>query len=151
MASSKRKPNSALGLASKLIAKKIRFEAELRQKLNRYPREEVDEAIEHLYKIGALDDEEALRTFCAGHQGKTILSREALAFSLEEKGVRIDPSLLPEATVSELVRALALKKYSKKADLKERARAGRWLCGRGFGDGKVEQALTQYFDPCEEA
>lgn len=142
---SRTQPRSALETAVKLLATRSHFESELRQKLSRFPDQEVEEAVLELRNRGYLNDAKALQTFCDEHQGKRLLSSESLAQLLSQKGVQVDRSSLPNPTVENMVTALHGKKFDPASGQNERSRAARWLSTRGFDEQEVESALSLFF------
>lgn len=133
---------TALGYALRLLTRKAYTEKALREKLlSRFSELEVEEALARLKGYGYLDDLAFARTFVEARRAKYgPLKLKAL---LRARGFseEVVEAVLPSAAVEE---ALALlRRYPKK----DKARAVRFLMGRGF---PLEVALEAYRRLAEE-
>lgn len=151
---SKRKaePPTAYGRALRLLGVRDRTERELRQRLARagHVEEEIAKALERLRSHGYLDDER----FARG-QAESLLSRgrvgpRAAAVKLVAAGVTREQAReavrnsMSTRDELQLARAALAKRHPEAAaseDPRVRARAVRFLLGRGFSPGVVSRAL----------
>lgn len=136
--------------AYRILAKRAQFEEELRGSLLRYGDEDaVDAVVAYLSRRGILDDTEAARTYIAQHVGKRAIGPLKIEADLAHRGA-------PEAQIAEILpnseeqlalalTALDAKRWNADGGIAERARAGRFLAGRGFDEDTVETVLEQRF------
>jgi len=129
----------ALSRALGLLARRAYTEAELRKKLKAFPEPEVEEAIRRLKDWGYLDDRAYAERFVAARKdrfGPHRLRRELLFRGVDEATAR---ELTPEEGEEERALALLASRWPRYRG--DRARAVRFLLGRGFS---VDAALRAF-------
>ena len=137
-----------------------RFEAEVRKALIRYPVETVDQVVAYLKEKRLLNDERTLRYTLQGNQGRRAVGAELLRHRLERRGAAeeliCDAVAETRENEANMVGALLQGRFRKPGDddsVKERlairAKAARFLFGRGFGEEVIESALERHFGTLE--
>jgi regulatory protein len=138
-----------------------RSEKELRLKLRQkaVPPEEIDQAIERVRKLGYLDDARFAKARAESLIGRGRLGPRGVAARLARAGVErgaaqeaIDGAMERHDEL-ETVRALVKKKHPQAIgtdDPKVRARAVRFLLGRGFSSSIISRALQVEVEPNPE-
>jgi SOS response regulatory protein OraA/RecX len=106
--------------------------------------------VEHLRKKGILNDDNTIQRHIGRNSGKRAVGIEKLRAELERLGA---PEETIEANLAGIAadepeRALnALRsKYKERVD---RAKAGRFLFGRGFQEEAIESALDRFCEAAE--
>ena len=142
--------DEALDRCLRLLARKDRFESELRQRLATVPEDVQDRVIAHLKKRRMVDDGRAAEEYARSRSGRRTLSSSALAAELERRGA---PSGVVDSvnTRPDQEAATALLESTFSRSPANRARAGRTLARRGFEAEEIESALTRFFGPPEES
>lgn len=153
MTPGKKKPSgSAYDRALRLLSIRDHSEVELRRKLRRaaHEPEEIDRAIERVRALGYLNDARFARLRASSLVTQGRLGPRGVAAKLQQAGV--SESLVREAVAQamdgkdelELATELLKKKHPDalgSKDPKVRARAARYLAGRGFSSGVVARVL----------
>ncbi len=142
-------PNSkfvnALSQALKLLAVRPYFSLELREKLLAagFSDGDVEEVVNFLRGRKLLNDDNTTQSLIDRRSGKRAVGTEKLRAELEKRGASEDIAEQLLAVASESERALdALRgKFKLGAD---RAKAGRFLVGRGFAEEAIETALGEF-------
>jgi regulatory protein len=140
----------ALEDAIKLLAPRARLSSEIRAGLLKRGHQElvVEEVVSYLLERKLVNDNKTTKSLIERHSGKRSMGIERLRAELEKLGA---PEEIVEANLAAVVdsepkRALvALQgKYRTGAD---RAKAGRFLFGRGFREDAIESALDEFCGP----
>lgn len=136
------------------LADRDRFSPELRAWLmGKGVSEQVAEAVlDHLRKRRFLDDDRAAEAIVRHAAGKRAKGRERLRAELLRMGAdaetadRALESRTEEAELLEALEALRARRFGPG----ERARAARFLAGRGFGEETIRAALEERFGSEED-
>jgi len=139
--------NAALRAALEFLRARDRFVAELRAHLasKRYEAGDVETVVQLLIERRLIEDDRTTRNLIEQRSGKRAIGTGRIRLELESLGA--DPAAveryIDEIGQTESERALdALRaKYKTGA---ERAKAGRFLIGRGFDEDAVESALDAF-------
>ncbi|HVL38459.1 MAG TPA: regulatory protein RecX [Fimbriimonadaceae bacterium] len=131
------------------LRKRPYLQEELRRKLEATQAETVSRfVIEFLSDRGFINDRETIRNHILHQSGQRGYGQERIKAELLERGAReevvqecLQEQLGLEAELQTALQALA-KRFGAGAS---RARAGRFLIGRGFSEELVEEALGRYF------
>jgi regulatory protein len=125
----------AMAYALRLLAGRAYSEGRLREKLSaRFPAEAVAEVLERLKAMGYLDDRAFARAFVDTHRKYGPLKLKALLLA---RGV---PEEVAEEAVGEASLEDALKVLLRYPHRKDKAKAVRFLLGRGFPLGVALEA-----------
>lgn len=134
-----------------LLEQQDRSESNLREKLNIYPQEAVDYAIDYVKKYHYLDDRRMAENYVRYHDSNR--SRRRLRMDLMKKGI---PSDVADAAIEavysaseeeQIAKLLVSRHYDPEtADDKERARMYRFLAYRGFNSTDIMRALRGEMD-----
>lgn len=145
-------PPSAYGVLLRLLTVRDRTERELRQRLARkgFTISEAEAALERVRGLGYLDDARFAAGRAEGLLGRRGLGPRAVRARLAAAGVGREQAqaAVAQAMASRDELALARAALSRKHpgaaasdDPKVRARAARFLLGRGFGAGVIARVL----------
>lgn len=142
-------PPTAYGTALRLLTLRERTESELRLKLRRKQFEpaEIDAAIERVRQLGYLDDARFAKGRAEALLSRGRLGPRAVAARLAASGVERNQAreavsnAMSERDELTLAKAALRKKSVDLQDPKARARAARFLLGRGFSSDVVRRAL----------
>ncbi|HEY0868613.1 MAG TPA: RecX family transcriptional regulator, partial [Fimbriimonas sp.] len=133
----------AYGVALRLLETRDRFEAEIARALAaKGYADQTPDVLERLRKQGIANDRRVAEAIIMGREGRRAIGDELLRHRLLEKGA-------PEALVDDLLggRDEAESAYQalvgKFGPEAPRAKAGRFLASRGFGEEAIESALER--------
>lgn len=146
----KRKQNEALTVALKLITKKDRTEAELRERLQRkgFPEKDINEAIQYLRQKGFIDDSKFIQK-AKEIAEKKFLGVMGLKDYLMKRG--IDKELIqqiPEIDEFSIAQKLIEKKKPFLRDIqsdKKKVKIAGFLLRRGFSWDTINKCLNEKF------
>ncbi len=135
----------ALEAALKHLARRDRFESEIRAHLSGYPEEVRDQVVGHLTRKRILDDGRAAAALVRSREGRRAIGISALRQELQLRGASAQVIEALPIETTELQRALGVleSKFSRRPS--DRARAGRLLARRGFEEEDIDSALEAFF------
>lgn len=148
MRSSKSKADdNPLARAGAFLARKERFENEVRAHLADFTQNEVDEAVRQLRDRRFLDDHRAGRNLLATYAGKRSAGNEFLLAALIDRGCEaaIAAQLITELEERESESQRARTALNARGPGLKPATAARFLASRGFSEESIEQALEDHF------
>lgn len=139
---------AALTAALRRLQASDRYESEVRRALSKYPSRTVDRVVAYLQENRLLDDERTTQMVVEFNEGRRAIGVERLRATLEQRGA-------PDELIENAVAATA-QGDAERADLllttkfptpvvQDRAKAGRFLYGRGFTEETIEDALERHF------
>ena len=149
---------AAESAAARLLAARARTREDLRRRLApRFPPAAVQQALDHLQAIGAIDDEAFARRWLELHAQDRALSRQALISGLVRAGIpaphakRLVAALAPadEAAGALAVAEAAATRYRRLPPDVAARRLWSYLARRGFGPEACAQAVRAV-DPHED-
>jgi regulatory protein len=154
-------PPTPFELAVRFLKLRDRSERELRIKLRQKGVEAgaIDEAVEKVRRLGYLDEARMAHARAESLISRGKLGPRGVAARLGRAGVdRAEVQAAVKGALNrhdelEIVRALVRKRHPDAVgsrDPKVRARAVRFLLGRGFSPGVVSKALEVEIDPVDE-
>jgi len=133
--------------AAAFLARRDRFESEVRTHLTDFPDEEVESVIQKLIQRGFIDDKRVARLVLNSYTGKRSAGNDFLANVLADRGC--DPNVAAalikslEESDPEIERALVA--LDARGGNPSPATAARWLASRGFRDDVIESVLSDRF------
>jgi SOS response regulatory protein OraA/RecX len=138
-------PTEPLKDALAFLSTRDRFSGEIRMHLVKrgYDPGDVESVVQFLGERKLINDENTTQSLIERHSGKRSVGIERLRAEFEKLGAPEEMIERSLASLSEADRALdALRaKFRTGAD---RAKAGRYLCGRGFTEEVVDSALDAF-------
>lgn len=141
----------ALGRALKRLRTSDRYESEVRTALHRHPAEIVDRVVAYLREHRLLDDARTTSHAVESNVGRRAVGDALLADRLVARGAdeaTISQALNEAESEASRIEAILTTKYKPTDD---RAKAARFLYGRGFSEEAIESAIERYFEaPAEE-
>lgn len=139
---------AALAVALRRLEASDRFESEVRRALSRYRADVVERVLSYLREKRLLDETRTVRAAVEFNEGRRAIGADRIRATLERRGA---PETLVEEAVtqtaegdSERADDLLKSRYSE-ARREDRAKAGRFLYGRGFSEETIESALDSHF------
>ncbi|MBN9503047.1 MAG: hypothetical protein BGO01_10915 [Armatimonadetes bacterium 55-13] len=139
----------ALEAALRALRTTDRFETEIRQTLESkgFESKDIDQVTQHLIRRKLLDDRRTTLNLIERKSGRRAIGIEKLRAELLSRGA---PEEIVEESLANLSwedqrRAMRDALSSKFKPTDNRAKAARFLLGRGFAEDEIEGALDEFF------
>lgn len=143
---------AALDRALRRLQASDRYEAEVRKALSGYAEVVVDEVVEILKKRRLIDDSRTTSNALEVNVGRRAVGSARFRERMERRGAPdelVDEATAQVAEGDAVTAAALLTARFAENNPKDRARAGRFLMGRGFAEEVVESAILAHFGDLE--
>lgn len=138
-----------LEAAFRMLSGKDRFSAEIRTALEKkgFGSEDIEPVILHLIRRTLVDDKRSTQNLIARMTGKRAAGTEKLRAELQKRGApeEIIEECLGEISPTDQPQAMIEALSAKFKPTDDRARAARFLLGRGFAEDEIEGPLNEFF------
>ena len=149
-------PLDVMDRAGELLSRRARSAKDLGDRLrgSGFDDGDVDAALSSLRRLGLVNDAAFAREWLESRQGPRALGKEAILVRLESKGVdrevaaeALEASGYDETAAAAEVAAAHIGRMSHLAPIRQAARLGRLLAGRGFEPEAAEAAISDLMPP----